>query len=428
MSIQQYDSHYRAELAASRKQQRTGSKSHAKTVDAGSLKQRLESAKMNYRKELEKGEIPQGESPDTSLPGTPDSGLRRSGRRRTQRVLVNIPPDIDQPLSAPPVLGRQPSLRSSHSSYYSNNGNVNVGVSGRKRRVSSVSSESASDLQPSSSAKSRKRKTTGNSRNSSGTQPATPNRSLGVAAREDSSVKCFICQKVLEGDMDAINEHIDGCLLHPLEDSPVSSGVASERDVAAVADEGPVIEYEWGGQTRVRATAMLEGGPSAAGLGFGSSGQMDRDEDVDVDAEDETNFGTAQYTDADLVFLGGPASSKNHVGAAPQWEETPLPLDTRKIAAAAHAADAARGVAGGSTGALQLVVDALKARIQEQDRLLRTVKKCTICLESYDQPCVSVNCWHVHCEKCWLHTLGSKKLCPQCLQITQPTDLRRIYM
>ncbi|KAJ1795916.1 hypothetical protein LPJ59_004067, partial [Coemansia sp. RSA 2399] len=67
-------------------------------------------------------------------------------------------------------------------------------------------------------------------------------------------------------------------------------------------------------------------------------------------------------------------------------------------------------------------------RLKDQERLLQSVQKCLICLEAYDKPCTSINCWHVYCEKCWLHTLGTKKLCPQCLQITQPTDLRRVYL
>lgn len=81
--------------------------------------------------------------------------------------------------------------------------------------------------------------------------------------------------------------------------------------------------------------------------------------------------------------------------------------------------------------------------------------------ENYIVPLVSVSCWHVHCEECWLRTLvstdfitrslpfrccvvvlmwifyhdffflnwqGAKKLCPQCNMITSPSDLRRIYL
>ncbi|XP_015210810.1 E3 ubiquitin-protein ligase RNF220 isoform X5 [Lepisosteus oculatus] len=48
--------------------------------------------------------------------------------------------------------------------------------------------------------------------------------------------------------------------------------------------------------------------------------------------------------------------------------------------------------------------------------------------DSYTMPLTSIQCWHVHCEECWLRTLGAKKLCPQCNTITSPGDLRRVYL
>jgi hypothetical protein len=64
----------------------------------------------------------------------------------------------------------------------------------------------------------------------------------------------------------------------------------------------------------------------------------------------------------------------------------------------------------------------------KQERQVQSTPTCLICLEPYVVPVVSVNCWHVHCEKCWLRTLGAKKLCPRCQTITSPLDLRKIYM
>ncbi|XP_032872365.1 E3 ubiquitin-protein ligase RNF220-like, partial [Amblyraja radiata] len=72
----------------------------------------------------------------------------------------------------------------------------------------------------------------------------------------------------------------------------------------------------------------------------------------------------------------------------------------------------------------------LKARISElTHRLLRRENyRCHVCMASYSVPLASIQCWHIHCEECWLRTLGSKKLCPQCNAITSPHDLRRIYL
>ncbi|XP_059847949.1 E3 ubiquitin-protein ligase Rnf220-like isoform X4 [Hypanus sabinus] len=72
----------------------------------------------------------------------------------------------------------------------------------------------------------------------------------------------------------------------------------------------------------------------------------------------------------------------------------------------------------------------LKARINELTQRLqrREAYRCHVCMGSYSVPLTSIQCWHIHCEECWLRTLGSKKLCPQCNTITSPGDLRRIYL
>lgn len=46
----------------------------------------------------------------------------------------------------------------------------------------------------------------------------------------------------------------------------------------------------------------------------------------------------------------------------------------------------------------------------------------------YSSPVVSVLCWHVFCQQCWLKALSTQKLCPTCKTITCPGDLRRIFL
>jgi len=75
-----------------------------------------------------------------------------------------------------------------------------------------------------------------------------------------------------------------------------------------------------------------------------------------------------------------------------------------------------------------LVVEALKAKLRQQEQLLRQTPRCQICLGPYDEPYTSIQCWHVHCRACWLQSLGAKKVCPQCTIITAPGDLRRIFL
>lgn len=74
------------------------------------------------------------------------------------------------------------------------------------------------------------------------------------------------------------------------------------------------------------------------------------------------------------------------------------------------------------------IIEALKAKIREYEAIIKNKSKCLICMDEFRVPVVSICCWHVHCEECWLRTLGARKLCPQCNMITSPIDLRKIYM
>ncbi|KAM3924930.1 E3 ubiquitin-protein ligase Rnf220-like [Leptodactylus fuscus] len=73
-------------------------------------------------------------------------------------------------------------------------------------------------------------------------------------------------------------------------------------------------------------------------------------------------------------------------------------------------------------------LEALREKIQELTDKLKNTHTCHICLDAYTVPVASIQCWHIHCEGCWLRALGSKKLCPQCNTITSPSDLRRVYL
>ncbi|XP_063836061.1 E3 ubiquitin-protein ligase Rnf220-like [Ostrinia nubilalis] len=75
-------------------------------------------------------------------------------------------------------------------------------------------------------------------------------------------------------------------------------------------------------------------------------------------------------------------------------------------------------------------IQALKAKIKELEKKQNgaSESKCLICLGAYVSPAVSIQCWHVYCEVCWLQSLKAKKICPQCNAITTSQHLRRIYM
>ncbi|KAJ1848182.1 hypothetical protein IWW55_004303 [Coemansia sp. RSA 2706] len=211
---------------------------------------------------------------------------------------------------------------------------------------------------------------------------------------------CCICNQPLAGDAAAINAHIDECL------------------------RAPLVEYEWAGQTRVRSTALVEGGLVRAGVADACCSKPS-DEDVDVDTRDETHYGAPQYSDSDLVLAAPNAHQRRP--SDPQFEF--VPAEKHEPPEAPEPPEKTEPAEPRSAGgASSLVIEALKARIREQDGLLQRIPRCSVCQDAHHKPCASINCWHVFCEACWMRSLGAKKLCPQCQQITQPSDLRRIYM
>ncbi|XP_017326918.1 E3 ubiquitin-protein ligase RNF220a isoform X4 [Ictalurus punctatus] len=219
-------------------------------------------------------------------------------------------------------------------------------------------------------------------------------------------------------------------------------------------------EYEWCGQKRIRATSLLEGGFRGTGFAMCSTKEShDSDADLDVDGDDTLEYGKAQYTEADIIpcsgedqgetkerealrgaVLNGGMPSNRITPEFSKWASDEMPSTSNGESSKLDASSASTSsmprtcknseiekITEDSTGT---TLDALKARIRELEKqILRGDRyKCLICMDSYTAPLTSIQCWHVHCEECWLRTLGNKKLCPQCNTITSPGDLRRVYL
>ncbi|KAI8813894.1 CG4813-like protein [Cladochytrium replicatum] len=230
-----------------------------------------------------------------------------------------------------------------------------------------------------------------------------------VTAGTDSGV-CPMCGDPLPQDHDAINTHVDLCL---------SGG-------GPVDTEGRVEEYTWAGQTRVRATALMEGDYAASGFVVHKKTDRDTDEDVDIDNDDEQAFGDAQYGEQDLQAVSNEPSKEqdNIVNIRASLgidDEEGIDIETYRPE------DVDLSVLHNVAPSSKLIIESLKERVRDLESHTRTAPKCLICLEPYKDPVVSIICWHVHCEKCWLQTLAAKKLCPQDSRITSASDLRRIY-
>ncbi|XP_029678446.1 E3 ubiquitin-protein ligase Rnf220-like isoform X1 [Formica exsecta] len=285
--------------------------------------------------------------------------------------------------------------------------------------------------------------------------------------RKADEASCPVCSERLSGTPEELNQHVDRCLNKQNNGNPAGQNAnLDEEDVDVEGDAETFEEYEWAGQRRVRASSMLVGGFSAAGLatsssnrsgsgvggGGGGSNQEDEDVDLVVDGDDAAEFGPAQYSEADVIaprIDGTPREQKERDALreaviSPNAPHTPQQLTpdsgltglvevkpepgTTTPVGQQNDPDEGASVSPRRDGDTP-VMEALRGRIRELEAEMRgQLFKCLICMEQYKKPVTSVCCWHVHCEQCWLHTLGAKKLCPQCNMITSPSDLRRIYM
>nr|XP_012631403.1 E3 ubiquitin-protein ligase RNF220 isoform X3 [Microcebus murinus] len=230
-------------------------------------------------------------------------------------------------------------------------------------------------------------------------------------------------------------------------------------------------EYEWCGQKRIRATSLLEGGFRGSGFVMCSGKENpDSDADLDVDGDDTLEYGKpqypwatlgqgsivldhhARYTEADVipctgeepgeakerealrgaVLNGGPPSTRITPEFS-KWASDEMPSTSNGESSKQEAMQKTcknSDIEKITEDSAVTTFEALKARVRELERQLSRGDryKCLICMDSYSMPLTSIQCWHVHCEECWLRTLGAKKLCPQCNTITAPGDLRRIYL
>ncbi|KAK3850335.1 hypothetical protein Pcinc_042954, partial [Petrolisthes cinctipes] len=306
----------------------------------------------------------------------------------------------------------------------------------------------------------------------------------GGGSEEEETLTCPVCH-VAEDATDDIHTHIDQCLRRVEEEG-------EDEDV-------DVEEYEWCGETRVRATQMLRAEGQLHALGTRVE-RGSEDEMVDVCDDEEETYGPPEYTLTDLTTT--PTPTENHTPTPTQnstpmttstdWSETTTTieeqsgirrkrtrsLDTEEDTAGTssreecccteepmeHRLTHDEGIiplqiqnnnsvvksseeticlaavveedgrdelfeSAGSEAGDKAVIEALRVKVRELETACNTPPPiCRICLGEYVTPVVSVLCWHVHCEKCWLRCLAAKPLCPQCRVITGPSSLRRIHV
>uniref|UniRef100_A0A3Q3JJW3 E3 ubiquitin-protein ligase RNF220 n=1 Tax=Monopterus albus TaxID=43700 RepID=A0A3Q3JJW3_MONAL len=261
---------------------------------------------------------------------------------------------------------------------------------------------------------------------------------------EEGGQVCPLCNAPLAGSEEEMSRHVEQCLIQ-------REGTLGDDDSADMDGENMrgFEEYEWAGQKRIRATALLEGGFRGTGFATCSIKESagDSDADLDVDGDDTLEYGKAQYTEADIIPCSGAGEDQGEArerealrgavlnGGMPSNRITPEFSKWASDGKYRPDDGILKTFRSGLKSTTQeestaTTMEALKARIRELEKqILRGDRyKCLICMDSYTMPLTSIQCWHVHCEECWLRTLGNKKLCPQCNTITSPGDLRRVYL
>ncbi|XP_055474553.1 E3 ubiquitin-protein ligase RNF220 isoform X1 [Psammomys obesus] len=267
--------------------------------------------------------------------------------------------------------------------------------------------------------------------------------------KQDEGQVCPLCNRPLAGSEQEMSRHVEHCL------SKREGSCMAEDDAVDIEHDNSnrFEEYEWCGQKRIRATTLLEGGFRGSGFVMCSGKENpDSDADLDVDGDDTLEYGKPQYTEADVipctgeepgeakerealrgaVLNGGPPSTRITPEFS-KWASDEMPSTSNGESSKQEAMQKTcknSDIEKITEDSAVTTFEALKARVRELERQLSRGDryKCLICMDSYSMPLTSIQCWHVHCEECWLRTLGAKKLCPQCNTITAPGDLRRIYL
>ncbi|XP_075878924.1 E3 ubiquitin-protein ligase Rnf220 isoform X2 [Nelusetta ayraudi] len=206
------------------------------------------------------------------------------------------------------------------------------------------------------------------------------------------------------------------------------------------------LDDDWNERRRIQMTSIVGGIKGAAQVSSSSCKEgRDSDADLDVDGDDTLEYGRAQYTETDVIPCSGESSKETAVNqestqVLPKWPSdagSPSTSSGEKVdcSNAAAAAGLPKTCKNSeieilSEDSTPTTLNTLKARIRDLEKQLSKGDrfKCLICMDTYTTPLTSIQCWHVHCEECWLRTLGAKKLCPQCNTITSPGDLRRVFL
>ena len=156
----------------------------------------------------------------------------------------------------------------------------------------------------------------------------------------EEGTACPVCGRVVAGDTDVVEAHVDSCLAHAsiLEQEAVTRSTSEEEDLDVDIDGEGVLESVTAGVSfRGILESLLCSTPRLTvvlGTGFDvrDRTQQDVDDDIDVDGEDDVLFGAPQFTECDIIPL---TNGKPDGDAASDVERETEPATTSQEGASA---------------------------------------------------------------------------------------------
>ncbi|XP_022915489.1 E3 ubiquitin-protein ligase RNF220-like [Onthophagus taurus] len=247
---------------------------------------------------------------------------------------------------------------------------------------------------------------------------------LRIKIKKRKNEDCPVCNERVNRSPEDMAFHEEQCNRKNINDEDETVDVEGDSEFE-----------EWSEGQRRRTNALITAGTTPSSSGRISTDAEGDDVIVDGDEQEESSFGPSQYTESDVVIKSSQEKQKEK--GQSQVATVNSSGDVEVKVESGQQCDSNVSTSDAEPSSRAQLIEELKNRIRQLEAEgsgdpnagdVVEDYKCLICLEHYKKPVISTVCWHVHCEECWLHTLGSKKVCPQCSMITSPSDLRRIFM
>ncbi|WAR23779.1 RN220-like protein [Mya arenaria] len=212
-------------------------------------------------------------------------------------------------------------------------------------------------------------------------------KSRGRKKKGEETV-CPVCSKKVTGSPEELNEHVELCLKKRDEEDGVVVDVETEADDSYE-------EYTWAGQTRIRATSMLDGGYAGSGFQVAGTSRDTGDEDLDLNANVIPCASDEPGEDREREALRGAVLSAADLSAQSRLADTaiqgahhPGERSPNKVKLELMETGESSGeTIGGSAGQ---IITALRYKLKEKDKETSS-QKCLICMvHGYEMYNISV--------------------------------------